>query len=316
MDVDVVAQNRITDLIAAGLPTTSLASSAAQPIALTPASYNMNGNIALNDVGVIKIGTAPNTSGAGFIQSTIAIATSNFHSFEDTSQWTPSTGGLGAASFNAGIIVEPTANAVNHVNGFQYTGQVNATGTTAIVRGFNSTPNVDTGTVTSISGLEVADPVITNGGVVTGMYAFNYGGTGTAGFNWGVYQSGAASTAHGPWNYMNGPLGLGVAVPNKTNVAIMIAPARFICWGTGNGATPTAALAQTNSGVIDTNVPTILGKPATPYTVATLPAASAALAGAYAYVTDATGPTYLGALTGGGAVVCPVFCNGTSWVSA
>jgi hypothetical protein len=50
------------------------------------------------------------------------------------------------------------------------------------------------------------------------------------------------------------------------------------------------------------------------YTVATLPAAGTA--GRRAYVTDATLPTYLGVLVGGGAVVCPVFDNGTAWVSA
>jgi len=49
------------------------------------------------------------------------------------------------------------------------------------------------------------------------------------------------------------------------------------------------------------------------YTVATLPAGTA---GMIAYVTDATTPTWLAALTGGGAVVCPVFYNGTAWVSA
>lgn len=50
----------------------------------------------------------------------------------------------------------------------------------------------------------------------------------------------------------------------------------------------------------------------TGYTVATLPAGNI---GDTAYVTDATAPTYLGALTGGGSVVCPVFYNGTIWVS-
>lgn len=49
------------------------------------------------------------------------------------------------------------------------------------------------------------------------------------------------------------------------------------------------------------------------YTVETLPAG---VTGDRAYVTDATAPTYLGALTGGGAVVCPVFKNATTWVSA
>ena len=50
----------------------------------------------------------------------------------------------------------------------------------------------------------------------------------------------------------------------------------------------------------------------TAYTVATLPTGSA---GDQAYVTDATTPSYLGALTGGAAVVCPVFHNGTIWIS-
>lgn len=49
------------------------------------------------------------------------------------------------------------------------------------------------------------------------------------------------------------------------------------------------------------------------YTVATLPAG---VVNDRAYVTDATAPTYLGALTGGGAVICPVFHNGTIWVSS
>jgi hypothetical protein len=48
------------------------------------------------------------------------------------------------------------------------------------------------------------------------------------------------------------------------------------------------------------------------YTVATLPTGTQ---GDTAYVTDATAPTYLGTLTGGGSVVCPVFYNGTAWVA-
>jgi len=50
----------------------------------------------------------------------------------------------------------------------------------------------------------------------------------------------------------------------------------------------------------------------TGYTVATLPTG---VTGATTYVTDAISPTYLGTLTGGGSVVCPVFYNGTAWVS-
>jgi len=53
--------------------------------------------------------------------------------------------------------------------------------------------------------------------------------------------------------------------------------------------------------------------PSAGYTVATLPTG---VVGMRAYVTDATAPTYLGTLTGGGAITCPVFYNGTAWVSA
>ncbi len=48
-------------------------------------------------------------------------------------------------------------------------------------------------------------------------------------------------------------------------------------------------------------------------TVSALPAASSALRGARAIVSDATAPTFAGTLTGGGAVVCPVYCDGAAW---
>lgn len=48
------------------------------------------------------------------------------------------------------------------------------------------------------------------------------------------------------------------------------------------------------------------------YTVATLPAGTQ---GDTAYVTDALAPTYLTAVVGGGAIVTPVFYNGTAWVA-
>lgn len=47
-----------------------------------------------------------------------------------------------------------------------------------------------------------------------------------------------------------------------------------------------------------------------------LPAASVALKGARAVVSDATTPTYLGAYVSGGAVVAGVICTGTTWVTA
>jgi hypothetical protein len=52
------------------------------------------------------------------------------------------------------------------------------------------------------------------------------------------------------------------------------------------------------------------------FTVAGLPAASAALKGARAFVTDSATPTYNSQVVGGGANVVPVFCNGNVWVWA
>lgn len=51
------------------------------------------------------------------------------------------------------------------------------------------------------------------------------------------------------------------------------------------------------------------------FTVATLPTCNAGSAGSNAAVSDATAPAYNGALTGGGAVGVPVYCNGTSWTA-
>jgi hypothetical protein len=52
-------------------------------------------------------------------------------------------------------------------------------------------------------------------------------------------------------------------------------------------------------------------------TVAGLPSCSAnpLFFDALRVVTDANAPTYNGALTGGGSVTVPVFCNGTAWVA-
>lgn len=67
----------------------------------------------------------------------------------------------------------------------------------------------------------------------------------------------------------------------------------------------------TLSGTLDTTGP-IRGSHG--YTVATLPAAGTA--GRMAYVTDALAPSFLTTVVGGGAVVTPVFDNGTNWVGA
>jgi len=85
-----------------------------------------------------------------------------------------------------------------------------------------------------------------------------------------------------------------------------------------SGSTTTINIGSAVSGALGTttlNQTTVLGSTIQlkNYTVGTLP--TAGTAGRRAYVTDATAPTWLGTLTGGGAVRCPVFDNGTAWVA-
>ena len=65
-----------------------------------------------------------------------------------------------------------------------------------------------------------------------------------------------------------------------------------------------------NTSIIKTNLRGVIQQ--TAYTVATLPIGAQ---GMFAYVTDALAPTYMTTVVGGGAVVTPVFYNGTNWVA-
>jgi len=69
-------------------------------------------------------------------------------------------------------------------------------------------------------------------------------------------------------------------------------------------------LAGLASGVI---IPGVIKT--TPVNVSNLPACNSGSAGWYASVSDATAPTYLGVVVGGGSVKAPVFCNGANWVT-
>lgn len=70
-------------------------------------------------------------------------------------------------------------------------------------------------------------------------------------------------------------------------------------------------MASVNRSAFAMGVPVILQN----YTVSTLPRCIRELRGGLAYVTDATAPTYNGALRGGGAIGVPVACDGARWTS-
>jgi hypothetical protein len=59
----------------------------------------------------------------------------------------------------------------------------------------------------------------------------------------------------------------------------------------------------------------VAANPVAIYTVSTLPACSPAGKGTWYAVSDASSPTFLGALTGGSSTFTPAICNGTVWVA-
>jgi hypothetical protein len=75
----------------------------------------------------------------------------------------------------------------------------------------------------------------------------------------------------------------------------------------------------TTAGVVTSSEPVAVPYllPQTIYSAAgtPLPAATTALKGAIAIVSDATTPTFLGAYVSGGTVLSPVMCTGSGWVT-
>lgn len=73
-------------------------------------------------------------------------------------------------------------------------------------------------------------------------------------------------------------------------------------------------LERYTDGVLDTadNSTAVLGKGGTT-TVATLPSAATVGVGFRAMVSDALTPAFLATVAGGGAVITPVFSDGTAW---
>lgn len=280
--------------------------------------YDAAGQIRLDDLGSIKIGTAPNTSGAPMIVSVVQEVTSNFHSYDDTSTWTPTTAGRGAASFNAQITVNASGAAVDHANAFQDNMLFNLDSGNLI----NSHTSYNTGftlngpgTLTNFIVYNAADPTETNTPTLTNFYALSYTGTGKATYNFFLWQSQATSGAKGPFNVLYANLGLGITFPN---IGLHIKSTYVVGFDNGSG-TADVKLSRPAAALLQANVPTIIGISAG-YTIAAganqLPAASATYLGARTFVNDFSGtPTWNAALgSGGGTTVLPVFCNGSAWV--
>lgn len=101
---------------------------------------------------------------------------------------------------------------------------------------------------------------------------------------------------------------------NNSTIPLKLDEEKVIVWydPTTSASTYDILTRDIATGVIEKKPSSFFQKALTNYTVATLPTGTV---GDMAYVTDAIAPTYLGTLTGGGVVTCPVFYNGSIWVS-
>jgi hypothetical protein len=164
-----------------------------------------------------------------------------------------------------------------------------------------------TSTTASGTASSIATTTLTVGGTVTGTFSIGMALTGTN------VLAGTYITALG-----TGSGGAGTYTINQTqtvaSTTITGTTQKSIDIGTNgvSGSSTVITLGSAVSGALSaTNINGTLKLQG--YTVATLP--TAGTIGRTAYVTDALAPTYLGVLTGGGAIKTPVFDNGTAWVS-
>ena len=195
-----------------------------------------------------------------------------------------------------------------------------ATSTTTVTNlygNYFTTPLAGTNITATNRWAIAADSILSFGAVVAsgaGTFAAAFSMT-TIGFNIniGTSQTTGVLTLGGPSQTATMTIGQST-LSQTTNIqaaATASGSTKTINLGTGglSGSTTTINIGSTFGTTIVLNAPIQLAA----YTVATLPAAGTA--GRRAYVTDALAPTFLTALTGGGAVVCPAFDNGTAWVA-
>jgi len=238
----------------------------------------------------------------------------------EISNYNFSTGGRSAIAIQpdgGNVLVGTTTD--NGVDKLQVNGTISATSYTgsATLTGTPTAPTATAGTNTTqiattafVQAADAGNVKTTGAQSITGTKTFsNSTGSGSA-----IIASVLGGAGYGLRATSNN---LGTAIISETSsTGIAI---QSVSTSTGNGIVSNVSTAGSgfayvgqNNGVnaftVNKTGVMMLGT----FTVATLPTPTTT---AYATVTDATAPTYLGTLTGGGSVVCPVFYNGTAWVS-
>ena len=128
----------------------------------------------------------------------------------------------------------------------------------------------------------------------------------------GLGQSGAGANTTGNWNTYLGSFTSNLTATQRNWQTIIG------CNAQGVDRDASVTLGRIGTDVVFAGLAMIGLKDATGaiYTVAQLPAASAALKAARTQVSDAMAPTFMGAASGGGSTLAPVMCNGSAWIYA
>lgn len=154
------------------------------------------------------------------------------------------------------------------------------TGTATIMYGVETYATVNEGTATDVYGVYTM-PVRTFGGTVTRAHGIfvdvDTNDLGTVANNYGIYIKDQSGTGSNPYNL----------------------------YSEGSGRNYFGAGVEVGSALVKQ----------TPVTLASLPSAATAGAGARAMISDWSAGTFGNAVTGGGSAVRPVYSNGTSWLA-
>jgi hypothetical protein len=283
-------------------------------------SLSASGQVIVGNYGVQYVASAPSGSCSSTSALTIVQSTGVIYTCQ-SGTWASVTGGGGGTPGgsnlqlqynNSGAFGGTAGVTYDGSNGLGITGAINNGGNTAIGTSSSSNP-LQVG-----NGANIYFQVIPPAGAYAGNIAIRP--VGASGNSYILASSGSLSISGNTGSFVQ------IAYPNGAAGLNIQTSGSWVNGATFTGSTAGNAPSLVTAGS-DTNINFSIGGKGTGfvifaapiktavYTVATLPTCNAALQGGRASVSDATAPSFLGTLTGGGSVVTSVLCNGSTWVA-